>query len=578
MGNGRGGRRAPVALALILWLVAWGAQQTRGAPAEVANGTYLPLISRTLPVAAAGYPALGIGFISSAEEVADAQQYANALWAGASWNRWPLYWSGVETAEGLFSWERVDAVVQGDIEHGLQSNVILMGTPCFYRVDRCARPQAAPVERPRGQLMLTAPEAARPDSLYEPVFSDGSDTPGPGKTINPGNVWARFVYAAVERYRPGGALATQLGWGAGVGVRAWEMWNEPDLAMFWDDSEADYARLLKVGYLAARHADPAAKILLGGLAYFEDDAFLERVLQVFDGDPLAAAHGYFHDIVAVHNYHYAWHSWWYVFRTEQTLATRGLQKEIWLNETGVPAWNDYPGPVWDPHSPWRATMTEQADYVLQNAFYATFAGADAIFHFQLYDGCGNQPAGTDFPPHSGELCTNDGKLVTNPAVPCAGDAFGLFRNPADAVCFRQHPQPETPRPAAHAFRLLAEEFQDVQPLWRMRPGGSTPTNGPQEWIAFYRPATGERIVGLWARFGDDQTALVPAVAASARILYSDGASEVRTPVNGVYAIALPGATNQNGTPYYAIGGRTAILIEELPSLPPPRAWLPLIAR
>jgi hypothetical protein len=426
--------------------------------------------------------------------------------------------------------------------------------------------------------MLTAPEAARPDSLYEPVFSDGSDAPGPGKTINPGNVWARFVYAAVNRYKPGGVLAAQNGWGAGVGVRAWEMWNEPDLAMFWDDSEADYARLLKVGYLAAKHADPEARVLFGGLAYFEEDAFLELVLRVFDGDPLAVQHGYFHDIVAVHNYHHAWHSWWYVYRTGQTLAARGLQKEIWVNETGVPVWNDYPGPVWDPKSAWRATMPEQADYVLQNAFYAAFAGADAIFHFQLYDGCGNQPAGTDFPPHNGELCTGDGKLVTNPDVPCAGDAFGLFRNPSDAVCFRQHPQPESPRPAAQAFRILAEEFQGVQPLWRLRPGGSTPTNGPQEWIAFYRPATNERVIGLWARFGTDQTALVPAVGSRARVVYSDGASEVRTPVNGTYAIALPAATNQNdpfNQSLYAIGGRTAILIEELPQV---RAWLPLIAK
>ena len=82
---------------------------------------------------------------------------------------------------------------------------------------------------------------------------------------------------------------------------------------------------------------------------------------------------------------------------------------------------------------------EQAYYTIQTAFYAAFAGADAIFHFQLYDACGNQPLGSDFPPHNGELCGN-------PLYPvCAGDANGLFTNPPDAACFTQHPDPETPR-------------------------------------------------------------------------------------------------------------------------------------
>ena len=37
----------------------------------------------------------------------------------------------------------------------------------------------------------------------EPIFADGSDTPGPGKAINPRNVWADFVARAVIRSRTG---------------------------------------------------------------------------------------------------------------------------------------------------------------------------------------------------------------------------------------------------------------------------------------------------------------------------------------------------------------------------------------
>jgi hypothetical protein len=244
------------------------------------------------------------------------------------------------------------------------------------------------------------------------------------------------------------------------------------------------------------------------------------------------------------------------------MKAHGLDKLIWLNENGVPAWNDYPGPTWDPESALRATMEEQANFVIQSAFYATFAGADAIFHFQLYDGCGNQPQGSDFPPHEGELC--------NVLDVCAGDANGLFRNPTDAACFTQHPKPETARPNLAAFQVLTKYLVDVQPLWRLRPGSNDPNNGPQEWIAFDRPATHERIVGMWARFGSNQVAKLPALADHALLILPDGSQSFIFPNNGTYSVVLPAATNQNAPwdpTLYAIGGRPAIVIESYQGSP-----------
>src|SRR5690606_16708669 len=195
----------------------------------------------------------------------------------------------------------------------------------------------------------------------------------------------------------------------------------------------------KVGYLAAKHADDEAQVLFGGLANFSWPTFYDQVLSIYDDDALADGNGYYHDILATHNYSYSWRSWQYVFNATNTMRAHGLQKLIWLNESGVRAWNDYPGPVWDPNSAFSATKSEQADFVIQSALYATFAGADAIFHFQLYDGCGNQPAGTDFPPHNVELCKPDGRLVRDPRIPCAGDANGLFINNFDAASFAHNP-------------------------------------------------------------------------------------------------------------------------------------------
>ena len=461
--------------------------------------------------------------------------------------------------------ERQDAVVLDDIAHGLQTNAILLGTPGFYLTSPEMTP---PAPQPRSGLQLYDPETATPTGLFDPIFSDGSDMPGPGKQINPDNRWARFVFAAVQRYRPGGVLAQTHDWPAGSGVTHWEMWNEPDLSIFWDGSLSDYARLLKVGYLAAKQADGDAQVLFGALA---NNAawlgFYNEVMALYDADAQAVDHAYFHDILATHNYFDSWKSWYNVYRAANTLSSRGLEKPIWLNETGVAGWDDYPGPVWDASSGLRATMSEQADFVIQSTFYATYAGADAIFHFQLYDGCGNQPRGTDFPPHNGELCDANGMLISDPTRPCAGDANGLFRNPTDAACFTQHPAPETARPNLAAFQLMTEYFVDAVPYWRLRPGGSDPYNGPQEWIAFYQPSTGRRIIGLWARFGEAQDVVVPATAGSALLLRPDGSVTSIAPQGGGYSLTLPGATNLNAfwdPAYYAIGGSPLILIESDP--------------
>jgi len=231
------------------------------------------------------------------------------------------------------------------------------------------------------------------------------------------------------------------------------MWNEPDLDFFWDASLEDYARLLKVEYLAAKHADPSAQVIFGALANnWQRPDYYENVLDEFDGEVLAEDNGYFHDIVATHNYFVAWRSWYYLQRANEAMKAHGLPgKPIWLNESGVPAWDDYPGPVWDRFSPLRATQQEQADFVIQSAFHALSAGAKAISHFQLYDGCGNQPGGTDFPPHNGELCDENRQYN---GKPCAGDANGLFRNPTDAVCFTQYPDPESARSVLTAYQVL----------------------------------------------------------------------------------------------------------------------------
>ena len=173
---------------------------------------------------------------------------------------------------------------------------------------------------------------------------------------------------------------------------------------------------------------------------------------------------------------------------------------------------------------------------------------------------------------NGELCDEDNNYN---GLPCAGDANGLYRNPTDAACFRQHPQAETPRPVFSAYKVLTTYVQDVEPYWQKRAG--TPifsdtcpgSEGPQEWIALYQPATKKRIIGMWARCEETEMAVIEATApdGKAQLVAADGSLQELTAVSGSYTITLPRATHRNPfpgqefNPTFPIGGQPYILIE-----------------
>lgn len=513
-------------------------------------------------------PAYGINRISNSEQpnVPEAQ-YQNGISSGATWDRWPIYWSNIEfPTPGEFHWDYQDTAVKAVITHGLKLNIILLGTPEFYHTPPAAdQPiQPTPDTPAHSPMVLNETQTGVPLGLYETVFTDG-DEPGAGKTINPNNVWARFVETAVNRYKPGGLIAQAEEWPTDFGVTHWEMWNEPDLPHFWDGTWDDYARLLKVGYLAAKHADPNAQVILGGLALIHDNdiPLLSYVFDKYDNDPMAASNNYFHDIVAVHNYSYAKRSWNAIYVARRRLYDRQLNNEIWLNESGVPVWDDYPGPVCDPTSSFRATMQEQADFIIQSALYARVNRVDNIFFFSLYDECGNVGGNPSyFPP---DQCASN-----PPPANYAGDAFGLFRNQNDSLslCATDHPQPSTPRPGFAAYQVLTKYFVNVNWFKRDIFGEfGSGDNGLHEVIAFYQPHTKSRVLGLWAITNESATAVfTPTHSSQTGLLISpDGVTQTITATNGVFSLPLPGATNNNtptGSLFHAIGGRPFLFIEQ----------------
>ncbi len=367
-----------------------------------------------------------------------------------------------------------------------------------------------------------------PRDLYAPIFSDGTDIPGAGKSINPTNHWAYFTSLAVQRYRPGGT--------DGFNVRYWEVWNEQDLCHFWGGTVDEYVRLLKVAYLTIKQVDPSATVMWGGLAiygpkYEGGRHFLNEMGAALRADPMAAAHNGFFDVAAVHQYSNVTTGYNNTVRVRAAIASGGWQgKPVWVTESGVSVCGSYPGP--DCPSPYRATANEQAAYIWQNIAYSRLAFNNGpIFHFQLHDDCGNVPS-------------------PNPPA----DAFGLVTNEAGVFCV---PDNATPRLSYTAYQLAEQYLSNTELLW------ADIQYGVARRMAFYDPVAKERRTMVWAIGAADATVSLPMAGPSARRLSLDGSEATIFPIDGSYQIPLPHATNQNqpNSSTYTIGGTPYLIIE-----------------
>ncbi len=513
----------------------------------------------------------GLCFVSAAENLADEARYAGALESGARWDRWPLYWQWVDQGgyvgfhDGAVP-HNYDTLVIQEIAHGLTPIAILLGTP-----DQRATGGSADVPPPRVQDKVfpipgrvtpqpfdrlttqqgeTSTAASPPVGLFEPIFADGSDVPGPGKVINQGNSWAVFVSNTVQRYKPGGTLAQAQGWGDNVGIRYWEIWNEPDLNQFWSGTVKEYYRLLEVAYQTVQAADPEATVMLGGLAFFEKQNWLSDLLAQTGGDPAKA---YF-DVFSFHYYWSIYGTEYWLWRTGSTLSVNGLSDvPIWITESGVPVWDDFPATAYGvpSDSPYRGTMEEQAAYVIQNAALAFYQGVERYYHFMLHDDCGNAPP----------------------------DAFGLRQNFTPHAC---NPAQGKRRPSYVAYQLVAEQYRDLIPLWRTKSSG-------RDQLAFYRADDRSRVLALWATGGAGVTATVKATGNTGQLYWIEPIASALgttgiirtltiTPTGGIYTLTLPPATNRNsgipGDTNYYIGGRPYLLVER-DTLPPTSTVEPL---
>lgn len=143
--------------------------------------------------------------------------------------------------------------------------------------------------------------------------------------------YARFVYAVVSRYHDS--------------VRVWEFWGEPNVSIYWKPAPDPirFAEMQRLGYLAAKYADPTCVVLLTGLANDESESFPQDIWYP-PAQFLQAVYneigGRYFDAVGRHPYtHPIWQGWDVFMQRVQAIravmaANGDAAKPLWLDEIG----------------------------------------------------------------------------------------------------------------------------------------------------------------------------------------------------------------------------------------------------
>lgn len=285
----------------------------------------------------------------------------------ANWERIVMSWQDVQpNSAGDFSHlgqTITNAQVQAELNRGVKLAGLLQFTPRWAQ----ANPAAGERSPPRNL-----------DLPYD----------------DPNNYWGQFVYQTVKFYDGR--------------IDEWVVWNEPEFkpndqgagnTTTWQGTDAEFAQLLKVAYLAAKKANPNAIVSFSGVSYWVDQnngrpQFYDRLLQLLESDPEAARFGFYHDVVSLN-----------LYRTPDDLLRvygvyRDIQKRhhidkpIWLTESNAMPTDDAKlGKCDHGGDAIKTSMDQQAAYAVQAFAMAAASGYSRIGFYQMVDDnpC-NQPA------------------------------------------------------------------------------------------------------------------------------------------------------------------------------------------
>jgi hypothetical protein len=182
-------------------------------------------------------------------------------WASAPFGALRLWdngtaWSQIELAKGEFKWGNLDGVLDTAESRGLSDILYVMGTTPDWA-------------------------AANPKKLND------SDYPQPGAAEAPANMsdWSDWVTAVVTRYKGR--------------ISSYQIWNEANLANFFNGTPAQMAELTKVAYDIIKAIDPEAQVVSASPStrlVKSFDRFFPKYLQEL------AALDWPIDVIAIHTY------------------------------------------------------------------------------------------------------------------------------------------------------------------------------------------------------------------------------------------------------------------------------------
>jgi hypothetical protein len=360
---------------------------------------------------------------------------------------------------------------------------------------------------------------------------------------DPQNYWGQFVYQTVRAYS--GAVDDFI------------IWNEPDFrasdpggsAYTWAGTDAEFARLLAVGYMAAKKANPNAVVSFPATSYWVEELstpkrtpFYERLLRILTADPTAAANNYYHDAVSLNLYRspddvYRVHS---VFDAIQ--KRYGIQRPVWLTELNAMPTDDGLIPCADHQaaSPFKTTLDQQAAFGLQSFALAAAAGYQhAEFYSMVDDDTCQEPAWG--------LVRADGSR--RPVADAVRTAFTFFSQFTSA-----------------RFVPLARP-QEAWPSWPNNPGSYLP-NWQVYQVAFDRPGS-QRVTALWNGDGAPLRVRIPKNGSSARLVDKRGLEHPVLEQGGAWVIDLAPSTlssQDDGIKdpdgYHVIGGDPVLIVEQ----------------
>lgn len=290
--RGRRSRRVAIAAAgsLALALAAVALAQPDAGPAPTRGGI-------------AGPPPRDFFGTVSEDAFAGSERYrrdtvARQALAGVGILRQRVDWAEIERRPGRYDLGRLDAFVADLAARRLELLPVLIGSPRF----RSTRPASG----------------GRDDAFYPP-----RDPAALG----------RFAAVLVRRYGPDGSLWRERPRLARVPVRSWQVWNEPNLPIYWPSGPdpAAYVRLLRATGAAVRRLDPGAEIVTAGLPQSRLGIPFERYLRGMYG---AGVRGAF-DTLAIHPFSRDERAALAAVEQARTLMDRNDDRSgIWITELG----------------------------------------------------------------------------------------------------------------------------------------------------------------------------------------------------------------------------------------------------